>query len=400
MDRRRVARVLLAPALLWLALPTAARADLTLQTRGSGALAVGEASGDGGGSGLTPSPPSTVNLGAFNIQIVPGAGLSGNAPALAAFQRAANQWKAWITDPVTVVINADLAILGPGILGSTSTVNLQGSYPLISGRMMTDADDESDDAIVASLPASPIFDLPPGFTLRGATVPSQAIVLTKANARALGFTNLDAITGVAHDAIIQFSPNFSFDYDNSNGVGFGLIDFETVAAHEIGHALGFISDVDFVDVVLDQGGTSNFVQPTPLDLYRFANGTANDPATVADFATAHRSMVTNQVAIFDHIDMTFTVGPEVLMSTGFETGDGQQASHWKDNLGLGLMDPTLGAGELSPLSLADLRALDVIGWDISHIPEAGAWLLGVVATCLGGLGYVLQRLRPRKKRLL
>jgi len=47
-------------------------------------------------------------------------------------------------------------------------------------------------------------------------------------------------------------------------------------------------------------------------------------------------------------------------------GDGFQASHWR-NLGtnLGIMDPTLARGERPKISVRDLRALDVIGWDIA-----------------------------------
>src|SRR4051812_1087010 len=59
-----------------------------------------------------PSLPS--NLGTFNIVIVPGAGLASNAPALAAFNRAALAWSSRISDPITVTINADLTTTQPG----------------------------------------------------------------------------------------------------------------------------------------------------------------------------------------------------------------------------------------------------------------------------------------------
>ena len=42
--------------------------------------------------GFTLRSPTTSNLGGFNIVIVPGPGLAGNAAALAAFNRAADQW--------------------------------------------------------------------------------------------------------------------------------------------------------------------------------------------------------------------------------------------------------------------------------------------------------------------
>jgi hypothetical protein len=373
-----------------------ATADLTLSDRSGGVAVEAQLGGGDDSSGLTPGGTLTSNLGAFNIQINPGATLAGNAAALAAFERAAVQWESYISDPVTVVINADLASLGAGIIGSTNNVFLQGSYPTIRNRMVLDAGDEADDGIVITLPASPSFFLPPGFGLRGANplFVNQAIVLTKANAKALGFTGIDNIGG-PQDATITFSTNFSFDFDRSNGIGAGLLDFETVAAHEIGHTLGFTSEVDFVDTVLGQNGTSQDVQPMPLDFFRFDNGTANDPETSAQFATFTRSLVTNNVAIFDQIVGSFGGAPEVLMSTGFFTGDGHQASHWKNDqitgTLLGIMDPTLASGQIFTISSNDLRALDLIGYDLTAIPEAGALFFGGAATLLTGVGVAVRR---------
>ena len=58
-----------------------------------------------------------------------------------------------------------------------------------------------------------------------------------------------------------------------------------------------------------------------------------------------------------------------------------------------MMDPTLAPGQIFPLSANDLRAFDLIGYEISQIPEAGAWLFGAVAMCLGGLSIAWQRRR-------
>jgi hypothetical protein len=63
--------------------------------------------------GLVPpvyTPPS--ELGSFQIVINPLSGLSGNPAALAAFDRAADQWKAYISDSVTVNIDGDMQDLG------------------------------------------------------------------------------------------------------------------------------------------------------------------------------------------------------------------------------------------------------------------------------------------------
>jgi hypothetical protein len=64
-------------------------------------------------------------LGPFDIVIQPGPGLAGNAAALAAWDHAAAEWEAIISDPVTVTVEADLVDLGePGVLGQTDAVLL------------------------------------------------------------------------------------------------------------------------------------------------------------------------------------------------------------------------------------------------------------------------------------
>ncbi len=318
---------------------------------------------------FTGQPPS--NLGSFDIVIAPGAGLSGNAPALAAFNRAAAQWEAFISDSITITINADLASLGPGIIGSASSVTLQAAYNTIRNQMVTDSANETDDAVVAFLPTAAQFTalLPSGGSLTG------NLTLAKANAKALGFTGLDGLFGVS-DAAISFSTSFSFDYDNSDGVTSGTMDFETVAAHEIGHALGFFSEVDSADA----GAT--ILQPTTLDLFRFRNGVGgSDPSNFAEFTTFARDLVANQDAVFDDL------GTEYRMSTGVATGDGRQASHWKDDdltgINIGIMDPTLSLGSVFTVGTSDLRAFDVIGYEIVSIPEPSSLLFSMLAaSCL------------------
>jgi len=324
---------------------------------------------------------SNLNAHAAAILIDPGAALAANPLALAAFNRAANTWGTLLTDPITVTITANLVSLAnPNVIGSTSPVALQAGYTTIRNAVVADAADEPDDKVVQSLPTAAQFAafVPGGFGLSG------LVIGTKANLKALGFGGLDAAFGVS-DATMQFNSNFAFDYDNTDGVGANLIDFETVALHEIGHVLGFFSIVDTVDSLQAQGLTTN-ISLTTLDLFRFS--AAFNPATLTDFTTFPRSLVPGQIAIFD--DLTHEYG----FSTGTTQGDGRQASHWKDDaltgIHIGVMDPTLARGVTFPLSTADLRSMDDIGWDVAAPEPATVALIG-----LGMIASLRRRARRR-----
>ena len=331
------------------------------------------------------SPREPSQLGAFQIVINAGATLAENLPALQAFQRAAARWEALISDPIVVTIDADLGSLGAGVLGSASAVRLFAPFATIRNAMVADAADEPDDAVVAALPTTPSFTLPDGFATDG------NLQLTKANAKALNFVGLDQTFGVS-DGSIEFNLDFSFDYDNSDGVAPGFFDFESVAAHEIGHILGFFSDVDFIDVVMSLGGTSSEVRPTTVDMFRFADGGSDDPETVAEFSSNPRSLVPGVSAVFDQILGADGALAEIPMATGLTQGDGRQASHWKDNLGLGLLGPSLAPGQIVGISANDARALDLIGYEISFsvvaIPEARAYLMAAGVAGLVGMSHV------------
>ena len=288
----------------------------------------------------------------FDIVIQPGPGLAGNAAALASWDRAAAEWEAIITDPVTVTVDADLVEIDePGVLGQTDAVLLTGSVDEIRDPMAQSAVTEADEGITAALPTAAELEL---LLAPGAVFPNLMIA-TKANLKALGAMDLDAQLG-ARDARIDFNSAFTFDFDRADGTTPGTIDFQSVAAHELGHALGFFSGVDFVD----EGFT--FAVPTPLDLFRFPDGSADDPTSTEQFTAARRSQLPGSPDVFD--DLTV----EHRMSTGFSRGDGRQASHWKDDqltgVYVGLMDPTRSPRTILELTDADARAMDLIGWDL------------------------------------
>ncbi|MCW3475904.1 NF038122 family metalloprotease [Limobrevibacterium gyesilva] len=263
---------------------------------------------------------------------------------LTAFGTAAQAWENVLTDPVTVNISIGFRDLGtvPGgiILGGATPTEVYASYSAFRTLMALDATSAADATAVANLPAS---------------VPGDTIHLTSANARALGFTT----PTVAIDATIEFTSNAAITYQYSRnpdgGVNPGAFDFLGVAGHEIGHALGFISNA------------GAFVEDTTLDLFRF-QGTTRSLATGPAF---------------------FSIDGGVTDLAPFSDGITYQTSHWADGTPA-LMAPALSPGNVQPITPLDLKAMDVIGWDIAAVPEPASF--AVLAFGLGILAFIR---RPR-----
>ncbi len=343
--------------------------------------------------------------GPFSINIIPGPGLAGNAAALASFQRAADDWSAQFTNPMTVNIDADLGTLGPTVLGETSVVYLQDDYSTgLLPQFQSTVISSPGRSIVNSLPATistanvrlpaATAGLPNGFGV------DSNVFFSKANAKALGYdaqVPLDATFG-ASDGTITFSNAFPFDYDRTT-ITLGNYDFQTVAAHEIGHVLGFNSNLDTVDYYLSNpppGLTTPLpVQLSILDLFRFANTPGLVPTTAAEFNSFPRSLIPGEDEVTSDSISSFR------MATGVYNGDGNQGSHWKndDFTGqfIGLMDPTLAANTVEDITPADLQALNLIGYNlaVTPVPEPGSMTLLLSGSTTLALAAAWRRRRQR-----
>ena len=330
----------------------------------------------------------------FDLTYIPGT----SAVEQASFAAAAALWSAQFTDEITVKLTVGTGALSPGILAQAGSRAISYTYTDVRNALLADVTSAADTSAVAHLASGSSVSLlinrtsdnPNG---RGSAKPyvdttganNSTLSVNAANARALGLAFDTGGIGSACtncDAFIQFSTGFLWDHDPGNGVDGSAFDFIGVAVHEIGHALGFVSGVDVLDFNSPPNNgpfsANQFTFVTPLDLFRYSDQSV--ASGVIDWTADQRDK-------YFSIDGGATAGP--LFSTGTTFGDGRQASHWKDNLGLGILDPTAGLGETLSLTANDLAALDVVGWNVSAVPEPGTWALFGLG--LAGMGAYRRR---------
>jgi Calx-beta domain len=287
--------------------------------------------------------------------------LENNPAAKAAFVRAAAEWENIVMSPVTIYIDADFgpdnfgAPWSTGVLGSTSAPSGIYSYAFVRNNLISGANTAAKSAVYNALPASSVpVDVNPNS--------STNVSVSNSIGRAIGLLDPTAQPGdgaprIGFNGSINSTtgqPTFNFDFDRNNGIT--GIDFESVATHEIGHALGFTSRAG-----------SGSATPAMWDLYRFRTGT-----TSGTFTTATRVMTIGGTP--DPLQFYFVPGDSELgLSNGGPSGasdngaDGNQSSHWKQaslNGGyIGIMDPRIPSNVVRPITNADINALNIFGYN-------------------------------------
>jgi hypothetical protein len=284
-----------------------------------------------------------------------------------AFLRAAQTWEAVIRSSITVIVDVDFGPTrfgerfdNPNIIGSTDTQDIGSTslYPTVRSRLIAQASSPRESELYNALP---VGALP---TDLGS---STGVIAPSAVFRALGIISsvADPATETATlgpPPAIGFNSAFQFDFDPSDGITSGKTDFDATAVHELGHALGFTSNVGTLEL-----NPRAAVAPSVLDLLRFRPG-----VTLPTFPSALRIQSSGGTQVF------FANNPELLLSTGrgdASGGDGRQASHWKDDdlVGqyIGIMDPTLSPGRRETITASDLLAFDAMGFQVGSLNGGG-----------------------------
>jgi len=279
----------------------------------------------------------------FNVSgSIPGGAAGGLSLAEALIESTFN-------DPTTVIVSLSFANMGSGVLGATGSSYVQDSWADSRAGLINGMD--GDDSIQAFLPTG--TTIPVRYNASSSSVTNENRVFwTRANYKAA----VGSVGG--SDASMQYNNQFNWDFDPTNGISGGAFSFVDVVIHEVGHAMGFTSGVDFRNNDMEA-----------IDIYRFqrTDGSGDyNPDTTAEFQTTPRTIDFNNLNDDANSDI---ISAEYRMSDG----NPWQASHFREQgncsptSNIGIMDPAFNGGctffGRGYYTDADKNMFDAIGYD-------------------------------------
>ncbi|HKS30068.1 MAG TPA: NF038122 family metalloprotease [Pyrinomonadaceae bacterium] len=290
--------------------------------------------------------------------------LENNQVAKQAFIAAAAHWEAIVQTPMTVYIDVDYGPLNfgqpwssPLVLGSTGSPSVFRGYSAVRTNLLAEAANSGN-------AKSALFNLLPASFIPTELGDGYVMTVNASIARAIGLIPANADPNDPRPSI-GFNSAKPFDFDpnpmgpggpgcGNSGIDCNKTDFDAVATHEIGHALGFTSN---------NGASGEPPNMEVWDLFRFKPGVTN-------FTTNQRIMTASGTQVF------YDGGSELGLSTGgpdgdSPNGDGEQSSHWREDgsqpaNNIGIMDPTIASGVRQTITNNDKRALNAFGYNLDN----------------------------------
>jgi hypothetical protein len=349
----------------------------------------------------------------FDFTFAPGI----NKDQMLGFEIAGAVWSQYLVDPVKINIYVEAVNnLGSNIAGSALPGMDSKSIESITKALTADATSSYDKTAVATLAGlGKEFDVLVGYNV---AQDIKEVNYSTAVGKAMGLVKAD---DKKLDGYIAMNKNVQWNYNYSSNTVQGGVDYLSVAMHEIGHVLGFVSGVDNGDLLqqeqlmLEQsiGSIANKYKDQveqalgmkTNDLKNFVRTLDNsgrkalvaqlqqitgiNDDTLNDYMKSIKKMETDYFTVMDlyrYSDDSFAKGmneigrgEEAYFSIdGGKTelghladGEEDQASHWADDHdhghehSYGIMDPSISIGVRDFMNSLDLKALDVMGWNLN-----------------------------------
>ena len=283
------------------------------------------------------------------------------------FEMAGAVWSSHLQDNTTIRIHVESTdelpnnLLGAALPGKKEKID----YEKLWKKMSEDVTSDNDVLAFANLPSrEKEFEV----LFEGVELDkTKEFRLTNANAKALDLLDDDRkkLDGYIVVNDLAGSSAVGWDYDSlrNSEIAENNVDFLSVAMHEIGHVLGFVSGIDddgWLKVLTESREKGKEIKDdafkfaSPLDLFRYSNASGQNKLDISTGGNPFFSIDGGNTNLGN-----FANGEHIEFG-----GDGYQASHWRQNSSLGIMNPMLPTGERKNISDLDLTAIDVVGWDI------------------------------------
>jgi hypothetical protein len=280
----------------------------------SGSSGSGGSTGGSGGGTQPPPPPPSPPPASFTINVTWDSSVA-SAPAgfRTAVMSAVDYLEAQFHDPVAINITVGYENLGTGILGESAWGLETFSYSQVLNAMKAHDTTANDTTAIASLPASS----------------SDSVYMTPAEAQALGL----AASG-GSDGSVWACSDYSYSYNDANGVAGGTYDLRGIMLHEITEVMGR-------DLV------ASATNPSVMGLFDYKSAGVRDTSDYSGYFSINGG--TTNLATFN----TNTAG---------DPGD------WAITGNNDTCNAGVPAGTVLKFSGADATTMDVLGYEANPYP--------------------------------